>query len=180
VTVQAAAGPSASVASVMASEGTPLLVTTADHALLRPAWLRCFLDASPGDVDAVAAFVRRERVVAAVPGTRRTYLRFVEGEYSGCNLYLLQRPAAAGAVDLWRRFEAERKRPARMMRHLGLGVALRYRFGRLHLHAALAQLQRLSGARIGIVELSDGRAAVDVDTPADLDLARRLEAESPD
>ena len=180
VTIPAAEGPSASVASVLASEGTPLLVTTADHALLRPELLRSFLDASPADVDAVVALARRENILAAVPDAQRTYLRFVDGEFSGCNLFLLRRPAAAGVVDLWRHFEVDRKRPLRLMLRAGTRVALRYGFGRLGLHDALAHLERLSGARVGIVELSDGRAAVDVDKPADLDQVRRLVAAAAD
>lgn len=174
--VPAAAGPSASVAAALASEGAPLLVTTADHALLRPEWLRSFLDAAPPDADGVAALARRSEVLAAAPGTLRTYLRFADGEYSGCNLFLLQRPAASGAVDFWQRMEAERRRPFRMMLRLGIGFALRYRFGRLRLDDALARLSELARARVAIVEMADGRAAIDIDKPEDLELARRLMA----
>lgn len=179
-TVPAAAGPSASVAAVLAADGVPLLVTTADHALLRPEWLRSFLAAVPPDADVAIALARRSNVLAAAPGTRRTWLRFVEGDYSGCNLFLFCRPAAAGAVDLWQRFEADRRRPLAMMRRLGFGFALRYRFGRLRLDRALMRLGQLSGARIAAVELADGRAAIDVDKPEDLELVRRLVAGSED
>jgi GTP:adenosylcobinamide-phosphate guanylyltransferase len=172
--VDAAEGPSASVASVLAREGVPLLVTTADHPLLRPEWIRSFLDATPADADATLALASRGRVTAAVPGTRRTWLRFVEGEYSGCNLFLLRRPAATGVVELWRQLEADRKRPLRLMSRLGIGFALRYVFGWLRLDQALARLGRASGARVAVVELADGRAAIDVDKPDDLDLVRRL------
>ncbi len=174
--VAAAAGPSASVAAVLAAAGAPLLVTTADHAMLQPDWIQEFLDATPADADAAIALARRERVLAAAPDTIRTWLRFTDGDYSGCNLFLLRRPAAGGVVELWRQFEAERRRPLAMMRRLGPAFALRYRFGWLRLAAALAQLQRLSGARVAVVEMGDGRAAIDVDKPADLELARRLMA----
>jgi GTP:adenosylcobinamide-phosphate guanylyltransferase len=172
--VAAAEGPSASVASVLAREGVPLLVTTADHPLLRPEWIRSFLDATPADADATVALANRGNVTAAAPATRRTYLRFVEGQYSGCNLFLLRRPAATGVVDLWRQLEMDRKRPLRLMLRLGIGFALRYGFGRLRLDQALARLGRASGARVAVVELADGRAAIDVDKPEDLELVRRL------
>jgi GTP:adenosylcobinamide-phosphate guanylyltransferase len=174
LTIPAAGGPSASVAAVLRSEGTPILVTTADHALLRAEWLRSFLDACPSHVDAAIALARREAVLAAAPDAQRTYLRFTDGAFSGCNLFLLRQPAAAGVVDFWRRMEAGRKQPLRMINNLGMSFALRYRFGRLGLDEAVARLEKLSGARIGIVELADGRAAIDVDKPADLDLVRRL------
>lgn len=173
-TMPAASGPSASVAAALQQEGTPLLVTTADHALLRPEWVSRFLGACPAEADVVVALARRQAVLAAVPDTRRTYLRFADGEFSGCNLFMLATPAAAGVIDLWQQLEAERKHPVRMMLRLGISFALRYRLGLLRLDQALARLGQLAGARVGFVELPDGRAAIDVDKPADLELVRRL------
>src|SRR5690606_32562603 len=127
----AEATPSASVAAALAQTGTPLLVTTADHALLIPQWLRAFLDGCPPEADVVAALARKESVLACAPGTRRTWLRFADGAFSGCNLFCLQRPSAARAVELWRELEAHRKAPLQMMLRLGVGTALRYRIGHL-------------------------------------------------
>jgi hypothetical protein len=66
------------------------------------------------------------------------------------------------------------KRPVAMLQQLGLGYALRYRLGRLPLEEAMARLAELSGARLAVVALTDGRAAIDVDKPADLALVQRL------
>jgi GTP:adenosylcobinamide-phosphate guanylyltransferase len=171
------AGPSATVAAALAREGVPLLVTTADHALLQPRWVEEFLAACPADADVATAMARRDRVEAAVPATRRTWLRFADGDLSGCNLFLMARPAAAGVVQLWRELESHRKEPLRMMRRLGWRFALRYRLGRLTRDAAARRLGELAGgARLAIVELNDGRSAIDVDKAEDLALVRRLVA----
>lgn len=172
----AAGSPSLSVAAALEALGTPLLVTTADHALLEPAWVEDFLARCPADADACVALARRETVLAATPDTERTWLRFADGRYSGCNLFYLARPAAANAVRFWRRLEAERKHPLRMLRKIGIGSVLRYLLGRLTIGAALARLGERCGARAAVVELPYGRAAVDVDKPADLELVRRLVA----
>ncbi len=173
--VPAAGGPSASVAQVLHSEGAPLLVTTADHALLQSEWIDEFVFATrDGDADAWAALARSEAVMAAAPGTQRTWLRFSDGAYSGCNLFLLRTAATLGIVQLWQQLEAERKRPLTLLRRLGLLHALRYRFGWLSLAQALERLSRLAGARVASVVLTNGRAAIDVDKPADLDLVREL------
>jgi len=172
--VPAAAGPSASVAAVLAAEGTPLLVTTADHALLQPDWIQDMLRADAGDADALVALSRSEAVLAAAPGTQRTWLRFADGNYSGCNLFLLRTPATARIVALWQEVEAARKRPLTLLRRLGFTYALRYRLGWLSLAGALGRLGRLASARIQPVILQDGRAAIDVDKPADLLLVREL------
>lgn len=174
-TMDTAAGPSATVAMALADLGVPLLVTTADHALLQTAWLTEFLAACPANADVTAALAGRAAVEAAAPHTRRTWLRFADGDYSGCNLFLMSRPAAAGVIELWRELERHRKEPLQMMRRLGWLFALRYRFGQLSLSAATTRLGALAGgARLAIVTLRDGRSAIDVDKAADLDLVREL------
>lgn len=170
----AAASPSLSVAAALEQFGTPLLVTTADHALLQPEWLRYFLDHCPAERDLCVALARREQVLTAVPDTQRTWLRFADGHFSGCNLFYLATPAAAGVVQFWRSLEADRKHPLKMLRKIGLSSALRYLLGRLSLRDAIKRIGERSGANAGIVELPFGRAAVDVDKPSDLDLVRRL------
>ncbi len=174
-TMAPASGPSATVAAALASEGSPLLVTTADHALLQTSWLSEFLAACPEHADVCVALGRRDVVQAAAPNTKRTWLRFADGHFSGCNLFLMARPAAVGAAELWCELERHRKDPLQLMRRLGWSVALRYQMGQLTLAAALGRLGELAGgARLAIVEMSDGRAAIDVDKAEDLDLVRQL------
>ena len=167
-------GPSASAATALAAIGAPVLLTTADHALLDPEWVTAFLAAVPGDADVAALLARRDVVEAAVPETRRTWLRFADGDWSGCNLFQLATPRAADALALWQQVERDRKRPWRIVRRLGLGLLLRYLLGRLTLAEALARIGSLAGVRAALVQSPFGLAAVDVDKPADLDLVRRL------
>lgn len=166
--------PSRSVAAALEALGTPLFVTTADHALLQPDWVQYFLSHLPPDADVCAGLARSEVVQAAVPDTQRTYLRFADGHFSGCNLFAFRTPAARGAVEIWRQVEAQRKHPLRMIRLLGPLAVLRFLLGRLTLAAALHRLGRLTGARAAVVEMPQGLAAVDVDKAADLELAERL------
>lgn len=167
--------PSLSVRSAILALGTPLLVTTADHPLLRPEWIGYFLDHLP-EADAVAALARSETVLAAVPNTERTFLRFKGAAFSGCNLFYFRERSALRVVDFWRRIEAQRKRPWRMAGLLGPGSVLAYLLGRLTIEAALDRLEQRTGARLGIVDMPFGEAAVDVDDRNDLDLVRRLMA----
>ncbi|WP_293374056.1 nucleotidyltransferase family protein [Nevskia sp.] len=174
-TFPAAGSPSRSVVAALARYPTPLVITTADHALLQPEWLRYFLAAVPDDADAALALARSEIVLAEMPDTRRTWLRFSEGAYSGCNLFYFASPKALALAELWRHVEALRKRPVAMLRLLGWGYALRYRLGWLRLSSALARLGALAdGAKAAAVEMPFARAAVDVDKPADKELVERL------
>jgi len=166
--------PSLSVRAAAQVLGTPLLVTTVDHALLQPEWVRQFIEATPAEAD-IAVLMAPEGVVReAAPGTKRTYLRFRDRRYSSCNLFLLRTPRALAAVDLWRRVEAHRKEPLRMALLIGPQMLLGYALGLLTLDAAVALIGRRAGVKAATVLTPYGLAAVDVDKPADLDLVRRL------
>ena len=82
--------------------------------------------------------------------------------------------AAPAGPTFWQELEDQRKRPWRMVRRLGLGILLRYLFGRLSLDRALVSLSRAVGCRIGYVRIEVALAAVDVDSVADRDLAEKI------
>jgi len=173
IPLPAAPGPSASARAGLAAAGAPLLLTTADHALLRPEWIRAFLDAMPA-CDVAALLARRPAVERDAPSTRRTWLRFADGDWSGCNLFWLGTPAADAALAMWQAVEADRKRPWRIVRRLGPGLLLRYLAGRLALGQAVAALGARAGVDARVVESPFGLAAVDVDKPADLEFVRAM------
>lgn len=172
--VPPAAGPSGSVLRTLDTSGTPLLVTTADHALLRPEWVAELIEGAPAECDLAVMMAERARIEAAMPGSRRTYLRFADGHWSGCNLFLLRTPAARAAVEEWTRVEADRKRPWKIVARLGFGLLLSYALGRLTLARGLARLGEGIGVRAALVPASNGLAAVDVDTARDLEDVRSL------
>ena len=174
VVVPPASGPSGSVARAFERSGAPLLVTTSDHALLRPEWVRDFMRDAPAGCDVAMLLAERKAVEQAVPGTQRTWLRFADGNWSGCNMFLLNGAGAEKALQVWSAVEADRKRPWRIVGRLGLGTLLSYAFGRLSLAEGVRALGRRNGLAAEVVAARDGEAAVDVDKPADLVLARRL------
>ena len=151
----------------------PLLVTTADHALLDGEMIADFCGKAEG-ADVAIGLVEREPLMARLPQTKRTWLRFRGGAYSGANLFAFGSAGAAKAVNLWRSVEQDRKKGWRVIAALGpmalLGAALRLR--------ALDQLLAAIGGRLGItirkVEMENPLAAVDVDKPADHDLVTAI------
>lgn len=173
IPLRGAAGPSASTAEAFARTGAPLLVTTGDHALLRPEWVTAFLAALP-DADVVAMLANRAAVERDAPPTRRTWLRFADGDWSGCNLFWLGTPRAEAALRLWSQVEQDRKQPWRIVRRLGLSLLLRYALGRLTLADALDALGRKAGVTARFVPSASGLAAVDVDKVDDLALVRSI------
>ncbi|MEM6972895.1 MAG: NTP transferase domain-containing protein [Pseudomonadota bacterium] len=167
-----AASPATSVLAAFEALGAPLLITTADHALLSPAMLAAFLEgAEASGADVAAGVARREVVEQAGTTARRTYIRLSDADWSGCNLFALATPAAAKAVAFWRRLEAKRKNPMAMARAIGPVAMAAYAAGRLSTARAEALIGRATGTRAALVEMRDPLAAHDVDKPEDLAFA---------
>jgi GTP:adenosylcobinamide-phosphate guanylyltransferase len=151
----------------------PLLVTTADHSLLDPAMIADFCGKASG-ADVAIGMVERRALAARLPQTKRTWLHFRRGAYSGANLFAFGSPRAAKAVALWRSVEQDRKKGWRMVAALGpallLGAVLRLRT----LDQTLDTVGRRLGLTIRKVELANPLAAVDVDKPADHELVSAI------
>lgn len=166
------ASPSQSAAAALAQvpADRPVLLTTADHALLRAPWVDAFCaQALASGQDAVVGLARHAAVQAAFPGSKRTALRFRDDAYCGCNLFAFLTPAGRRAPTFWRQLEQQRKRPHRLAAALGLGTLAAYLCGRLTLAGGLGRLSDKVGAQLGAVLLDDPRAAVDVDSVADFE-----------
>ncbi|MEO8619404.1 MAG: NTP transferase domain-containing protein [Sphingomicrobium sp.] len=167
----------ATLQAILADPATrfPLLVTTADHALLTPAMIAQFARDAAG-ADLAIGLVERRPLMARLPDTKRTWIAMKGGAYSGANLFAFGSPKAARAVALWREVEQDRKKGWKLLAALGLPGLL----GILRLRT-LAEVLATMGDKFGLsiraVEMDDPIAAVDIDKPADLELAERILAE---
>ena len=171
-----AGGPAAALAAaVEAGAPLPLLVTTADHALLDAEMIAEFLGKAQGSgADLAVGLAERSVVEARFPETKRTYLRFRGAQVSGCNLFYLASEKAQPAVRFWQRAEADRKTPWKLARHVGLGTLATYAAGRLTLEGVFARASARTGARVAPVLMDRAEAAVDVDKLADLALVEAV------
>jgi len=174
---QSRSGPSASVADVLQSNGPPLLVTTADHALLTPGMIDNFLGAISPATDVAVALVSRSVIEARFPAARRTYLRFRDDGFSGANLFCLRTAASARAVDFWKQVERDRKRPWRIARALGPGLLIGYALRRYEMRDAVRRAGRAMGVDAEAIALPIAEAAVDIDKLSDLTLANAIASE---
>ena len=172
----AADSPATSVASALRiiDLAQPLLITTGDHPLLTSAILQRFVDTAPMDCDLAVALAPADVVAAAYPGAVRTFYRLGQRRFSGCNLFLVRSSNVARVAEFWRRMEAHRKRPLRLVWEIGPLALVRVLLGLMTAEQAFAYLSRKAGATIRHVELPVADAAVDVDKPADLELVERI------
>ena len=159
------------------SEGAiRLLITTADNALVTDEILSHFLRHA-ADADVAVGLVERRTLLARFPESRRTWLNFRGGAYSGANLFWVRDSAVLPLLDLWAEVEQQRKRASAIIGMLGpalsLGVGLRL----LSLNQAMAQAGRRFGLDIRGVPLPFAEACIDVDKMDDLHLAAAILAE---
>ncbi|MGI9325829.1 MAG: NTP transferase domain-containing protein [Pseudomonadales bacterium] len=166
-------GPAQTLLSLCQSVTTrPMLVTTADHALLTAEIVDHFVSAADEhSADLVIGLVPYALVASRWPASVRTQVRLRDGVFCGANLFMLRNAQADNAIALWRSFEARRKKPWRLAQKLGYSTLLRYLLGQLSLAALGSRFSELSDCQVRFVQLPFARAAVDVDSVADWHLA---------
>jgi GTP:adenosylcobinamide-phosphate guanylyltransferase len=146
--------------------GFPMLVTTADHALLDPQMIAEFIAKAEG-ADLAIGVVEQKALLERLPQSKRTWLRFRGGGYSGANLFAFGSIKALAAIEQWRSVEQDRKKGWRVLAALGpallLGAALRVRT----LDQSVAAIGRKLGMNARAIVLSNPLAGVDVDKPVD-------------
>jgi GTP:adenosylcobinamide-phosphate guanylyltransferase len=151
----------------------PVLVTTADHALLEPEMVERFIAGAAG-FDVAFAMVERGVVERAYPDTKRTWLKAANGHFSGANLFALMNAHSALGTDFWARAEKDRKRTMKLLSFLGLGIFLRTVTRTISLEGATEAVGRKAGFALKAVLLPFAEAAIDVDKPSDLELVERI------
>ena len=153
----------------------PILLTTADHALLTREMVDHFLaQAESSGADLALALVSERCIRDRFPETQRTYLPFRGERFSGANLFALRTRQARRAVEFWTRAEKFRKQPWRLVSVFGPTALLLFALRRLTLAAAMARASRVIGAEVRAVELPFAEAAIDVDKLADYELVKQI------
>jgi len=148
-------------------------VTTADHPLLGVETVEDFI-ARSADADMTIGMVEARVVHRRFPGNRRTWLTFRGGRWTGANLFALNGPAALRVLAMWSAVEQDRKKGWKLIARFGPVLLLRALTRTITIERAVAQAGRRLGARVRAVPLADPLAAVDVDKPSDLALAREV------
>ena len=155
----------------------PVLITTGDHALLTPEMVRHFCsEADVSGADFCAGLARAETILAAYPQSVRTFFRLGPDRVSGCNLFALRDERALRLLERWQYLEPARKKPWRLIATFGPVALTRFLAGSLTLDKAFAIVSNRLGLAARPVIMPFAEAAIDVDKPADKDLAETIVA----
>ncbi len=154
-------------------QSLPVLVTTADNVLLDAAMIDAFLS-GVGDADVAAAAVERRALMRAYPESRRTWLKFRGGAWSGANLFWLSGDNAKHALQKWRTIEQDRKKGWKIVFAFGPGLLLAAALRLLTIHQAIARAGRRLGVNARIVPMPFAEACIDADKPEDIVLIEAI------
>jgi GTP:adenosylcobinamide-phosphate guanylyltransferase len=177
IAVQAQNTPSMSVLHAAEQLGYPypLLITTADHALLSAEMVDYFCTrSSQSGADVSAGLTSAQVILARYPDSVRTYLKFRDGMYSGSNLFSLLTAEGIKGPETWRRAEQHRKQPWKIARVFGMGLLIAYLFRRFTLETAFVRVGANVGIKIAPITLPFAEAAIDVDSPQDLEMVAEI------
>jgi len=145
----------------------PLLVTTADHVLLDGAMLDQMVAEANGS-DLAVAMVERATLMARYPGSRRTWLKFRDGWWSGANIFWFGSAKARPVIALWQEVEQDRKKGWKILSAFGplalFGAVLRIST----LRGGIARVGRRFGLEARLVAMRKAEACVDADKPDDV------------
>jgi HAD superfamily hydrolase (TIGR01490 family) len=168
-------GIAESLVEVVGTESAPwpVLVTTADHPLLTVDMIEYFIRKSK-DTDISLGVVDRALLARRYPESRRTWLRFADGDYTGANLFTVRTDRAADGLRVLARAETHRKSQLRLLRHFGPGLAIGALTRTLSLHDAVSRGASRFGLKAATVVLPFAEAGIDVDRCDDQKLADRI------
>ncbi len=166
-------GISSSLAAALPPGDDPLLVTTADNVLLQPTMVAEFLRGG-ADSDVAVAMVERDILLARYPESKRTWLKFRGGWWSGANMFRLRGRRVLPLLDFWGRIEHDRKKGLKIVAAFGpwllVGALLRL----FTIQQGIARAGLRFGLRAKVVPMSEPEACIDADKPADIDLIEAI------
>ena len=166
-------GISSTLAAALPPGDDPLLVTTADNVLLTPTIVAEFLNGA-ADSDVAVAMVERDVLLARYPQSKRTWLKFRGGWWSGANMFRLRGRRVLPLLDFWGRIERDRKKGLKIVAAFGpwllLGALLRL----FTIQQGVARAGLRFGLNATVVPMSEPEACIDADKPADIELIEAI------
>lgn len=157
-----------------------VVIATCDIPLLTPQAVDDFVSkARKADADFVYPIVPRTYVEKRYPGARRTYVRTMEGVFTGGNMVLVKPSFILQNWDAIEQAYKARKQVTRLARIIGLGILLRVVFakiwpGLLRISLLEKTVARVLKCSVAVVVSAYPEIAEDVDKPSDLVAVERF------
>jgi GTP:adenosylcobinamide-phosphate guanylyltransferase len=152
-----------------------VLLVTCDIPLITPQAIEDFLDKC-GNMSAEMYYpvVPREVVERRFVNTRRTYVAFKDGDFTGGNLFLINPGAVSRCMAMGQQLIDARKSPFRLGRLMGVPFLIKFLLRMVTLKEAERKASALLGIEGEVVVTTYPEVGVDVDKPSDLELVNKV------
>ena len=152
-----------------------VLLATCDIPLITSQAIEDFLDRCGNrSADIYYPVVPREAVEKSYFKTRRTYVTFREGDFTGGNLFLIAPEALNRCMVKGQQLVDARKSPIRLSRLMGVPFLIRFMLRMVTLKEAEEKASDVLGLKGAVVITSYPEVGVDVDKPSDLALVSKV------
>lgn len=152
-----------------------VLLATCDIPLITPRAIEDFLDRC-GNMSAEIYYpvVSREVVERSYLCTRRTYIPFKEGDFTGGNLFLINPGSVKHCMNKGQRLINARKSPFLLSKMIGFPFLFKYVLHMVSLEEAARKASALLGIKGAVVITTYPEVGIDVDKPSDLELVNKV------
>jgi GTP:adenosylcobinamide-phosphate guanylyltransferase len=162
----------------LGDEGGETLVVTSDIPLITPQVVDGFIrECGLLDLDFYYPVVRRDLMEARYPGVHRTYAGMREGQFTGGNMFLVNRGIADDLRKTLDFLVMNRKKPLKMASVLGVPFLFKMMLKRLTILEAERKAGSLYGLKAKAVITTFPEIGFDVDKPSDLSLCKEILSE---
>lgn len=154
-------------------DGNFLLVSS-DIPLLTAKIIDDFIkDASKIDAAVYYPIVSKKVVEAQFPKSKRTYFFIEDGAYTGGNIILINKIAFLKNRERAEQIFANRKRPLKMIRVIGLSTIIRFLLKRIKMEEIEAKASLILASKTRVIITDHAEVGVDIDRQEDLEMFKQ-------
>jgi molybdopterin-guanine dinucleotide biosynthesis protein A len=150
-----------------------ILLCSSDIPLITPEIVCGFVEeCGLQEADIYYAIVEEKTMEARFPGSKRTFVPFKGGRYTGGDIFLVDLAAAKGNVELFRSLTGSRKNYLAQARMLGLGFIIRFLLRLMTVHEAAEHARQRMNLNTRVVVTRFAELGMDLDKPHQYDLIK--------
>lgn len=150
-----------------------ILLCSSDIPLITPEIVCGFVEeCGLQEADIYYAIVEEKTMEARFPSSKRTFVPFKGGRYSGGDVFLIDMAAAKGNVELFRSLTGSRKNYLAQAQMLGLGFILRFLLRLMTVDEAAERARQRMNLNARVVVTRFAELGMDLDKPHQYDIIK--------
>jgi len=152
----------------------PVMLTTGDNVLLSKDMIEYFIQSAAHN-DLAVAMVESSTLLASYPESKRTWLKFKGGKWSGANLFWFNdKDKTLPVLEFWQSIEQDRKKGRKIISAFGLPLLLASLLRLITLPDALTKVGKKFNLNVKLIAMPQAEACIDVDKPEDIILTEKI------